>query len=155
MPSSRRYLPDPGIKLMSLIHLALKVDSLPLSHQGSLKVTNHRKFNGLKQYPFFSTQLCSSEVWIGLDRLLWLGSHKAKIQNVKMTGFLSIDSEERSASKLIHIIGCIQFLEVGELRSQVPWFPVGSWMGNVLLSMFCFAWSLHMALWKLKKKKKN
>ena len=55
-----------------------------------------------------------------------------------MTRFLSIDSEERSASKLIQIIGCIQFLEVEELRSLAPGLLVGSWLGNVLFSMFCF-----------------
>ena len=55
-----------------------------------------------------------------------------------MTRFLSIDSEERSASKLIQIIGYIQFLEVGELRSLAPWLLVGSWLGNVLFSTFCF-----------------
>ena len=55
-----------------------------------------------------------------------------------MTRFLSIDSEERSASKLIPIIDCIQFLEVEELRSLAPGLLVGSWLGNVLFSMFCF-----------------
>ena len=83
-------------------------------------VTNYHKLSSLKQYSFMSSQFCISKAWHSMAGFSFQNITRLESSWVGGVG-------EKSALKLILVIGKIQFLPVIELRYLFScWLSFGS-----------------------------